>query len=641
MILSAKRIFATILAGTVALAGAIATSGPALAQYTVAGAPGVANISIVQGDVVIVRGDSGAQVGASINAPLLPGDYLSTAGDSRAEVQFDGISMLRLAQDTQVRFVNLNPGSREVQVASGTSELAQLQRGGGTQIDTPSLTVRPKQPGNYRVSVLPDGETQVTVRSGSASVSSGSGTQTLTPGTTLVAYGPYSNPRMSVGGAIAYDAFDNFNQNRNNAVVASYNSDQYLAPELSGYANFSNYGQWSNVPGYGQVWAPYNQVNNWTPYSNGQWVWEPGYGYTWVGNEPWGYAPYHYGRWFNYNNQWMWQPPGYQYQTNPNTLSASWLPALVGFFLTGGSGAYGPGYNGNIGWVPLAPGEQYSPWYPGFGANPVYPQYGMTNVTNVYNIYRNYRYVRIVRVYPVERFRDGDWHRPILMHPDQLRRVTVVRGPVPIVPTRALMHPGPVVRTVTPVKLSPQFENRRLAARTPTIQPVSFAKSQEQLQSVVSKPPAALPPPHATTVKPPAYQAPTQHKTYAAPVMKPVPPKSSVPVHTAVPVHAVPVHTAVPVHAMPVQTMRPVHTAAPVHAAPIQTMRPVHTAVPVHTVKPPHPAAPVHTAVPPPHAAVPPVHTAVPVHAQQVEHPPAAAHAAPPKEAKPKATPRP
>ena len=34
------------------------------------------------------------------------------------------------------------------------------------------------------------------------------------------------------------------------------------------------------------------------------------YGLTWVSSEPWGYAPYHYGRWANVNNQWYWVPEG-------------------------------------------------------------------------------------------------------------------------------------------------------------------------------------------------------------------------------------------------------------------------------------------------------------------------------------------
>ncbi|MEO9169625.1 MAG: FecR domain-containing protein [Candidatus Baltobacteraceae bacterium] len=150
-----------------------------------------------------------------VNATLLAGDYVATGSDSNAEVQFDGISMLRFAPDTQVRFIRLDPNAREMQLASGTVDLAELQGSdGGPQIDTPSVTMRPNQRGDYRVSVLSNGRTLVTVRSGAAAVAGGTGSQILSPGTTLVASGTYSNPSITTQGAIAYDSFDQFNTTR-------------------------------------------------------------------------------------------------------------------------------------------------------------------------------------------------------------------------------------------------------------------------------------------------------------------------------------------------------------------------------------------------------------------------------------------
>ncbi len=652
MIISTKRSLGAALAGAIALTATLSTPQPAMAQYTVAGAPGVANVGVVQGDVVIVRGDSGEQVAASINAPLLPGDYISTAGSSRSEIQFDGISMLRLAQDTQVRLVNLNPRTREMQVAAGTVELAELQSADGNpQIDTPTVTVRPNRAGDYRVSVLPNGQTLVTVRSGSATVAGATGTQILTPGTTLVAYGPYSNPSLSSIAAIAYDAFDTFNANRNSSIVTAWNSDQYLAPQLSGYANLAQYGQWYNVPGYGEAWAPTNQANDWSPYSNGQWVWEPGYGYTWVGNEQWGYAPYHYGNWFYANNynQWMWQPPAYQYQTNPDVLASSWLPALVGFFLTGGNGGVSnsPYGYGNIGWVPLAPGEPYNPWYPGFGYGARYPQYGVGNVTNVYNIYRNIRYVRIVRMYPFERFRDGDWHRPILMHPDQLGRVGVLRGSIPIVPTRQLMRTGQI-SVKRPIVLSPEFRAQRFASRQPEMATSTFAKSQAALAPIAgARPKPVALPEHPPVVMHPEYRPPAAHTTYHAPVVTAPDPKIPArPVETMRP--ARPVETMRP--ARPVETSHPMETMHPVRSFETTAPRPVRTMAPVHTMPPVYRPAPMRTAAPADH--VTPAYRPAPVHlATPAAHPPertpqaqvhkAAATPAPENRPKPEKTPRP
>ena len=79
------------------------------------------------------------------------------------------------------------------------------------------------------------------------------------------------------------------------------------------------------------------------------------YGPTWIAAEPWGWAPYHYGRWFFAPTVgWAWTP-------GPRFAHPVWSPALVAFFGYGGGVGVGVGF-GNVGWVPLAPGESYRPW---------------------------------------------------------------------------------------------------------------------------------------------------------------------------------------------------------------------------------------------------------------------------------------
>lgn len=186
MILPLRKAFGGLLATVLALGALLTATQPAAAQSAVPDAPGVADVSAVGGDVIIVRGDSGAQVGAAIDMAMHPGDAISTGGGSSAEVRFDGMSTIRLAPDTQIRIVSLDPGSREVQLTEGTAELAIRQnKDARSQIDTPSVMVRPTRAGDYSVSVTPNGETLVTVRSGMANVSSGIGSQNLTPGSTF------------------------------------------------------------------------------------------------------------------------------------------------------------------------------------------------------------------------------------------------------------------------------------------------------------------------------------------------------------------------------------------------------------------------------------------------------------------------
>jgi hypothetical protein len=554
-----RKILGALLMTAMALTGVVAYATPATAQTYNYGNPGVANVSVANGGVVIVRGDSGAQVAAAVNAPLVPGDYIATSSGSNAEVQFNGISMLRLANNTQVRFVNLSPNSREIQLAAGTVDLAERQGADGSpQIDTPSLTVRPNQTGDYRVTVLGNGETLVTVRSGAATIATANGSQTLTPGSTLVAYG--SSIRMQ--GAVGFDSFDQFNISRDQSVVSAYNSNPYLSPQLAGYSNFASYGQWQNVPGYGYAWAPNNQSQtNFAPYQNGQWVWEPGSGYTWVDNAPYGYATSHYGTWFNNPNYggWLWQPPANQNQNSSTSLASAWLPAVVSFFLSGNnggsigglgnllgslSGVLGNSGNANIGWIPLAPGEQYQPWY---GQNSSYPSTGLanvSNVTNLYNYYSNARYYRGITMVPVSAWRNGNFQRRVVIRPQQLKQILLIRGAVPVVPTTANLRYTSVITVKHPIVLSRTFAAPRLAARAPVVTRISFKTQQARIRSIASVRPKAVPLPsrpvraahpvyhpikrapiHLTAIKPVTHRAapiakPATHR--AAPVAKPV-----------------------------------------------------------------------------------------------------------------------
>jgi hypothetical protein len=108
------------------------------------------------------------------------------------------------------------------------------------------------------------------------------------------------------------------------------------APEVS-YQNFydalSPYGEWIDNPQYGYVWMP-NVGPDFKPYAtNGNWVYTDE-GWTWASDYSWGWAPFHYGRWFYEDGYgWMWMPGN------------EWAPAWV-------SWRRSPDY---YGWAPLGP----------------------------------------------------------------------------------------------------------------------------------------------------------------------------------------------------------------------------------------------------------------------------------------------
>lgn len=99
------------------------------------------------------------------------------------------------------------------------------------------------------------------------------------------------------------------------------------------YDELSYYGDWIDNPEYGYVWRP-NVGSDFRPYyTNGRWIMTQ-YGNTWASDYEWGWAPFHYGRWYydSYDG-WIWVP------------DTVWGPAWVDW-RTGG---------GYYGWAPMGP----------------------------------------------------------------------------------------------------------------------------------------------------------------------------------------------------------------------------------------------------------------------------------------------
>jgi len=340
---------------------------------------GVARISVVNGDVSVRRGDSGELSTAALNGPLVVNDMLSTGQNGRAEIQFDFGNMIRLGPGSEVRMGELEDRRYLVQVAVGTTTFRVLRDSGAdVEISTPTVSVRPAEQGSYRVTVFPDGTTEITVRVGRAEVFSPRGTEMLTVGRTMEARGTPDDPEYMINAAIPQDEWDRWNVDRDR-ILDRTSSYRYVSPDITGAEDLDAYGQWNNDPQYGNVWVP-NVDPGWAPYRVGRWVDEPYYGWTWVSGDPWGWAPYHYGNWYMSSFGWAWYP-------GPFGGRHYWRPALVGFFGWGGGVGLGFGF-GNVGWVPLAPFERYRPWY-GRGFN-------NTTIVNNVRIENNFRNARFV-----------------------------------------------------------------------------------------------------------------------------------------------------------------------------------------------------------------------------------------------------
>jgi FecR protein len=337
---------------------------------------GAGRISFVHGDVSTQHSDSSDWTAATLNTPVVNGDHISTGPDSRVEIQLDYANVLRLSDKSEANVVSMSRNQMQLQIGQGLATYNVLRNNeANIEIDTPNVAVRPaKGEGSFRIEVNSDGETIVDVRQGSAEISTPQGSTRVERDQRIMIQGSGDNAQYQISGAPGRDDWDHWNADRDHAIEGAQ-SWKKTNPYYTGTQDLDSYGQWRNVPDYGQVWFPAAD-SGWVPYRDGRWVWEPYYGWTWVSYEPWGWAPYHYGRWFVYGGGWGWWPgPVYA------SYYPLWAPAYVSFFGFGGGGfGLGIGFGfGNVGWLPCGPGDRFFPWY-GRGVTHV-------NVVNVYNIH--------------------------------------------------------------------------------------------------------------------------------------------------------------------------------------------------------------------------------------------------------------
>ena len=464
-------------------------------------APGAARISMINGDVSTMRGDSGDWVAAIVNAPVVQGDAVATAGRSRAEVQLDYANVLRLDQNADVKVADLSQKHIQLQVASGIIDYTVF-KGSETdvEIDTPNMAVRPMSEGVYRIQIDADSQTELTVRKGKAQVSTPEGSATVERGQVIYVRGT-DNPEYQIANAAPNDEWDNWNSDRDRAIEQA-RSWQYTNRYYTGSQDLDQYGQWENNPDYGNVWVP-NEGPDWVPYYNGNWTWEPYWGWTWVSYEPWGWAPYHYGRWCMWGNRWCWWPGIGYWGSRP-----IWAPAYVSFLGFGFRGmgfGFGLGF-GSIGWLPLGPFDRAFPWW---GYRNGYRAVGITNIINVTNVNRfprplgtapgrytsnlqaaltNASIRRAVTTMPADQFGKGmvrGFGRGV--DAETLRQGQMLRGTLPVVPTRASLMPGNRLARPSAIP-SRAVLNTRFYSKSPVpARPESFNQRAAQIQRMVQQ----------------------------------------------------------------------------------------------------------------------------------------------------------
>ncbi len=427
----------------------------------------VARVSFVQGEGSFQRGDDlGHWQALSLNLPMTIGDRVWTGNGGRIELQAPGLRTF-LAPGTELTALNLTEDVQQYSIAEGTAtfRLSSMDDDDAFEIDTPSAAVTLERTGLYRVSVDANGNTRVSVRRGSARVAAGGGEVTLGSGELMVVSG-LDDPEYDVYALPLADSWDRWvdSRERRRHEIVSYD---YTSADVVGAEDLDAFGTWEDVPEYGHVWQPTSVSADWAPYREGRWIWQDPWGWTWVSDEPWGWAPYHYGRWVVVGSRWCWVPVG------RGVVHVSYAPALVAFVGGGPGWRVGIGGGGYVGWFPLAPRDAFVPWW---GRGSGRPE-GRANVT-----YANRAYATVVQrsVFGDARGVRGAWVRDERIVRD-VARAPVLRGPLPVLPTRESLRGAPADRAVSrpPEGVSVRPVAARLA---PPPAPPSFARKLELIR---------------------------------------------------------------------------------------------------------------------------------------------------------------
>jgi hypothetical protein len=356
----------------------------AVAAVDESGVDRAARVSLVEGTVAAREVGAEEWETLDTNAALFEDYEISTEDDGRAELTLGDAKYIRLADGADVTLSRFEPEYAQLEVTDGTVFLALDQYANDEyyEISAPGGALVPREAGSYRVDVLPDGTTRVTVLRGTALINTPEGSFTASAGDVVNLGYEQANVEVISGGETDYrDAYYDWSHERD-VYYTSYYDQSYPAPirafegrnDIYGLIGLAAFGVWQALDDDDDVyvWIPNDaRDRNWSPYSAGYWDYSPRVGWNWVSSEPWGWAPYHYGRW-DYNDRygWNWAP-----YVDDRVVGVSlwrteryvWRPAQVYF--------YQPPQANYYAYVPLAPGEPYFPYSATFATVQSNPRY--------------------------------------------------------------------------------------------------------------------------------------------------------------------------------------------------------------------------------------------------------------------------
>ena len=303
----------------------------------------VGRLSFIEGPVQQRSAGDADFSRATLNYPITTGVAVATQDGGRAEIQVGSIAV-RIGSDSELDVDDLGDHATTLTLARGEINVRLGQTAGGDRVEivTPRGIADVVSAGQYHFDAgSTERPTQAAVFSGRVELPRDGGPTVLTSGQAALINSDEPSGLSLV--ASSPDPLDEWaaarDRGRTRPKVA-----RTVSPEMTGGGDLDQYGTWRHDPRYGEVWRPSDLPAGWAPYRDGHWAWVPPWGWTWVDNEPWGFAPFHYGRWIYTAYGWEWVPGDY-------ANYPVYAPALVGFV----------GFGPVVSWFPLAPFEVFVP----------------------------------------------------------------------------------------------------------------------------------------------------------------------------------------------------------------------------------------------------------------------------------------
>jgi uncharacterized membrane protein YgcG len=299
--------FSLLVVALVTLCGSALFANPAVRML---------RLSFAEGDVQIDRNAGAGWEQALNNMPVIAGTRIYAAESSKAELEFEDGSRLRLSGPAQMSVVELSTGAdgrpaERFQLSSGILYVdAKLLNHDDFRIEGPTgESFAITQPSQLRFKVT-EMVASLSVTAGEVKIQGpavGSSEVRAGQSYNFILGQPESAARMD---QVPPQPDDGWNQQRESAEQQSAEAAAQNEPGAdAATAELSQYGAYENIPGYGQMWQPYGVGPDWSPYDYGAWSDYP-WGWTYVSGYPWGWTPYYYGSWcYVHGRGWWWRRP--------------------------------------------------------------------------------------------------------------------------------------------------------------------------------------------------------------------------------------------------------------------------------------------------------------------------------------------